>query len=109
MEAWKATKRRFHLFETGDEDRTEVERQSRRKLGLRQGFFTMAKSRTSSVRSLSRRGTDRSHDDLEKGEKSIGGQTLRESPTTTASDEKRVNIEQGGDIQPKGRTPEQQV
>lgn len=57
VEAWKWTKRHFGLFEKDEEERLEDERRSR-KLGLRQGFFTMAK-RTSSMRSLSRRGTSR--------------------------------------------------
>lgn len=126
MEAWKATKRYFHLFEQADEDRSEVERQSRRKLGLRQGFFTLAKSRTSSVRSLSRRRTD----DLEKGgngrgssrgRRSTSGRTLtggsggdNNSPVSSGGfDEKnRINENRrNGNIQPntQGRTPEQQV
>ncbi|KAG0652689.1 Calcium-transporting ATPase 3 [Hyphodiscus hymeniophilus] len=63
IEAWKAIKRCWHLFERGEEDREESERRSMRNKGLsiRQGFFTMAKS-TGSVRSLSRRGTDKSVD-----------------------------------------------
>lgn len=49
VEAWKAVKRAFHLFERGNEDRSEDERQSRfKRLSLKQGFFTMTKARTSS-------------------------------------------------------------
>ncbi|CAG8978988.1 hypothetical protein HYALB_00011032 [Hymenoscyphus albidus] len=58
MEAWKGVKRKFHLFKQGEEDSEE---HARKKLSLRQGFFSMAKgSRPSSIRSLSRRGTERS-------------------------------------------------
>ncbi|KAI9644318.1 potassium/sodium eff [Ciborinia camelliae] len=45
IEAWKATKRYFELFEKVDEEEAERDR----KLGLRQGFFTFAKSTTTSV------------------------------------------------------------
>lgn len=81
MEAWKAIKRRYHLFERSNEDRPDEEERRKKKLSIRQGFFTMAKSRTSSIRSLSRKGTDRSFgngSDLEKGsaDKSVSGRTL---------------------------------
>ena len=64
IEAWKAVKRHWHLFEQGEEDREEDEARliRSRKLGLRQGFFTMAKSTTGSLKSLSRRGTEKSMD-----------------------------------------------
>ncbi|KAG4430889.1 hypothetical protein IFR05_013634 [Cadophora sp. M221] len=55
IEAWKATKRRFGWFEAADK-----EHRRSRSLSLRQGFFTMAKSQASSIRSLSRRPTSRS-------------------------------------------------
>jgi magnesium-transporting ATPase (P-type) len=63
IEAWKGIKRKFGLFEGAERDHEETRRG---KLGLRQGFFTMAKSRTSSIRSLSRRGTSQSFDKREK-------------------------------------------
>jgi len=61
IEAWKAIKRQFHLFEQGDEDREEEEQRVMRakKLSFRQGFFTMAKS-TTSFSKLSRRATGES-------------------------------------------------
>lgn len=58
VEAWKATKRYWRLFEEDEADSDEDVKTSRR-LGLRQGFFTLAK-KSSSVMSLSRRGTARS-------------------------------------------------
>jgi Na+-exporting ATPase len=63
IETWKAIKSSWHFFEQGEEDRVESERKliRNRELGLRQGFFTMAKS-SASVRSLSRRGTEKSAD-----------------------------------------------
>jgi len=62
VEAWKGIKRHWHLFEQGEEDRSEEEKRwlRSRKLGLRQGFFTQAKSMAPSIRSLSRRRTSRS-------------------------------------------------
>lgn len=92
IEAWKATKRHFHWFENGAEDSDESERQ-RGRLSLRQGFFSMAKSRTSSVRSLSRRNTDKT-----LNEKGANGETL--STATTPTNE---------NLQPAGRSAEQQV
>jgi len=61
IEAWKAVKRQFHLFEEGDEDREEEEQRIMRakKLSFRQGFFTLAKS-TTSFSKLSRRATGES-------------------------------------------------
>ncbi|RAL64013.1 hypothetical protein DID88_003201 [Monilinia fructigena] len=47
IEAWKATKRYFGLFEQLEEEEAARDR----KLGLRQGFFTFAKSTTSIGRS----------------------------------------------------------
>lgn len=79
IEAWKGIKRKFGLFEEGAEDRDESERQSR-KLGLRQGFFSMAKARSSSIRSLSRRGTEVS--DLSMKEKLAEMGSLSSAPTT---------------------------
>ncbi|KAL5345665.1 potassium/sodium eff [Pseudogymnoascus australis] len=47
VEAWKWIKRTYHIFESGYEDRSEDERQSRfKKLSLRQGFFGMTRART---------------------------------------------------------------
>jgi potassium/sodium efflux P-type ATPase len=64
VEAWKGVKRKYHIFERGDEDRSEEERQSRfGRLSLKQGFFTMTKARTMSFGSLSRKKTDRSMED----------------------------------------------
>lgn len=58
VEAWKGLKRKYHIFERGDEDSSEEERQSRfRRLSLKQGFFTMTGTRTMSLRSLSRKRT----------------------------------------------------
>jgi Na+-exporting ATPase len=59
VEAWKAVKRYWRLFDQDGEEREEHEKRSR-KLGLRQGFFTTAK-RSSSIISLSRKGTTRSN------------------------------------------------
>ena len=86
IEAWKAVKRHWHLFEQGEEDREEGERRliRSRKLGLRQGFFTMAKNTTGSVKSLSRRGTEKSMDgdaySIREKIAEIG--TLSSAPTT---------------------------
>ena len=91
MEAWKAIKRKFHLFERQNEDRPDEEERRKKKLSIRQGFFTMAKTRTSSIRSLSRKGTDRSFgngSDLEKGsaaEKSVSGRTLNDDSRQNSS------------------------
>ncbi|KAL5321485.1 hypothetical protein ACEPPN_009443 [Leptodophora sp. 'Broadleaf-Isolate-01'] len=67
IEAWKAAKRHFRWFEAGSDD--DMEHRRTRKLGLRQGFFTMAKSQASSIRSLSRRPTSRSGDSMSVNEK----------------------------------------
>ncbi|KAH8687444.1 hypothetical protein BGZ60DRAFT_425344 [Tricladium varicosporioides] len=101
VEVWKWVKRTWQLFEVGEADRDEAERKSR-KLGLRQGFFTMAKSRPSSIRSLSRRGTERSMDDISIKEKIAEMGTLGSTPTTRAL-LKRPELQLGG------RTPEEQV
>ena len=95
MEAWKATKRRFHLFERGHEDRPDEGQREREKLSLRQGFFTKAKSRANSMKSLTRRGTDKSvGSDLEKGaERSVSGNTL------AGQDEKTNGANGGGIVQ----------
>ena len=59
MEAWKFIKRAFHLFEAEETDGMKAKRKAGTKLGLRQGFFTLARSFTKSkseeksVRSLS--------------------------------------------------------
>ncbi|KAF4628235.1 hypothetical protein G7Y89_g9916 [Cudoniella acicularis] len=81
VETWKAIKRTWHLFEQGEEDRDESERKSR-KLGLRQGFFSMAKSRPSSIRSLNRRDTRRSTDEYSIKEKIAEMGSLVSTPTT---------------------------
>ena len=86
IETWKYVKRSLHLFEQGEEDREESERRLIRskKLGLRQGFFTMAKS-TVSLRSLSRRGTDRSANESDAysiREKMAERRTSSSAPTT---------------------------
>ncbi|KAH6682874.1 P-type ATPase-like protein [Halenospora varia] len=101
VEVWKWVKRTWQLFEVGEADRDEAERKSR-KLGLRQGFFTMAKSRPSSIRSLSRRGTERSIDDISIKERIAEMGTLSSTPTTRTL-LKRPELQLGG------RTPEEQV
>jgi P-type Na+/K+ transporter len=58
VEAWKGAKRHWMLFEQDEEERDEDEKR-RRELGLKQGFFTMAKQ-PSSLKSLSRNGTTKS-------------------------------------------------
>lgn len=70
IEAWKATKRYFGLFEQLDEEAAERDR----KLGLRQGFFTFAKSTTSIGRS--------SMDQYSVKEKIAGMGSLGSAPTT---------------------------
>jgi Na+-exporting ATPase len=55
VEAWKAIKRHWKLFEEDEYEMEEDEKRGRI-LSLRQGFFTMAK-RSTSIMSLSRRGT----------------------------------------------------
>ncbi len=55
VEAWKAVKRQTAWFISEEEN--EEERRGRR-FGLRQGFWGCAKSRASSIRSVSRKGTD---------------------------------------------------
>jgi Na+-exporting ATPase len=99
IEAWKGIKRHFHLFEEGYEDRSEDERRER-KSGLRQGFYTMAKARTNSIMSLSRRGTGESG--LSVKEKVADMGTLSAVPTTRAL-LRREELRLGGKV------PEQQV
>jgi Na+-exporting ATPase len=70
VEAWKAIKRKYHIFEQGAEDHSEEERQKRfRSLSLRQGFFSMTRARTNSfARTLSRRKTEKSVDETSTNE-----------------------------------------
>jgi hypothetical protein len=74
------------LFEQGEEDRDEIERGiiRNKKLGLRQGFFTMTKSTSGSIRSLSRRRTGNSEDcdAYSMREKMAEMGTLSAAPTT---------------------------
>ncbi|OWP04144.1 P-type ATPase [Marssonina coronariae] len=65
-------------FEAGSDD--DLEHCRTRKLGLRQGFFTKVKSQASSIRSISRRGTNRSS--LSVNEKVAHVGTLSSAPTT---------------------------
>jgi len=86
IEAWKWIKRHFNLFEQDDVHNDEEERKSR-KLGLRQGFYTQAKARSSMgsfSKSLSRRGTGKSEnsDAMSIGEKVVGIGALSAAPTT---------------------------
>ncbi|RDL40342.1 uncharacterized protein BP5553_00321 [Venustampulla echinocandica] len=78
IEVWKYIKRTYHLFEEGEEDVNT----DRRKLRLRQGFFTMAKSRTSSIGSMSRRNTERSADGNSIHEKVADIGRMGSTPTT---------------------------
>ncbi|KUJ18011.1 potassium/sodium efflux P-type ATPase [Mollisia scopiformis] len=88
IEAWKACKRYFKLFEivgVGEEEKRG------RGLGLKQGFFTMAKSRTNSIRSLSRRRTGGS--EMSATEKLADLSMVSAAPTTRSllrSDEVRL-------------------
>lgn len=88
IEAWKYIKRSFHLFEAGEEDVTI----DRRKLRLRQGFFTMARSRTSSIGSMSRKNTDRSADGNSINEKLADVGRMGSTPTTRSLLKKNENI-----------------
>ncbi|CZT11126.1 uncharacterized protein RAG0_15379 [Rhynchosporium agropyri] len=67
IEGWKAIKRSLRLFEAGSDDDKEHLRM--RRMGPRQGFFTMAKSQASSIPTISRRATNRSRDDMSFHEK----------------------------------------
>lgn len=87
IEAWKASKRYFGLFEQLDEEEAERDR----KLGLRQGFFTFAKSTTSIGRS--------SVDQYSTKEKMAGMGSLGAAPTTRSMvhRESRVGTGLSGD------------
>ncbi len=96
IEAWKFTKRKFHLFERGGEDGTHDERRRRfEKLSLRQGFFTMTRARTTSIgRSFSkskRANTDKS---LDNGA-SLSGVT--EVPSESSANGSNVHINPSGE------------
>lgn len=104
IEAWKGVKRHWHLFEEGDEDRDESERLALRlkKLGLRQGFFAMAK-RSSSMRSLTRKGTERSMDDGVSVKEKFAEMGTPSSAPTSRSLLQRRELHLGG------KTPGEQV
>lgn len=76
IEMWKWLKRSKGWFEVGDEE----EEKGGRKLGLRQGFFTMSKRR--STGSLSGRTLGRRSTDVSIGEKITDMGTLSATPTT---------------------------
>jgi Na+-exporting ATPase len=77
VEAWKWMKRHYGLFEEGAGHAEDTERG--KKLGLRQGFFTLAKASTmGSIRSLSRRGTGKSLDEASSAGGVIGGRTAEQ-------------------------------
>ena len=77
VEAWKAVKRATGWFISEEEN--EEERRGGR-FGLRQGFWGRARSRGSSIKSLSRRGTEMS--DVSVGEKVTDMGRLSAAPTT---------------------------
>jgi Na+-exporting ATPase len=81
VEAWKAMKRYTGWFI--NEMENEEERRGGR-FGLRQGFWGRAKSRASSIRSLSRKGTDRTDNSgpLSIGDKVAEMGALSATPTT---------------------------
>lgn len=81
VEAWKAVKRYTGWFISEEEN--EEERRGGR-FGLRQGFWGGARSRASSIRSLSRKGTDRSDNSgrLSIGDKVAEMGALSSAPTT---------------------------
>jgi Na+-exporting ATPase len=64
IEAWKGMKRKMRWFEQGEDEREEVERINRG-LGLRQGFYTMAK-KPLSIRRLSKVRTGNSERSVRK-------------------------------------------
>jgi Na+-exporting ATPase len=99
MEAWKFTKRHFHLFEQGEEDSQDFKT---KKLSLRQGFFSMAKgSRPSSIRgSFSRSRTDEKS--FSAKDRVVGMGSLSATPTTRT-------LVGSPEAQEKARTPEQKV
>jgi Na+-exporting ATPase len=76
LEGWKALKRSQRWFEVGNEE----DERRRGRLGLRQGFFSMAKNGSGSVKSLSRRGTIRSENSISEKVAEMG--TLSAVPTT---------------------------
>lgn len=83
VETWKLTKRRTGWFISEEEN--EEERIGGR-FGLRQGFWGRARSRASSIRSLSRKGTDRSEDSAHGAtsirDRVVGMGALSAAPTT---------------------------
>ncbi|KAB8290175.1 hypothetical protein EYC80_011044 [Monilinia laxa] len=83
IEAWKATKRYFGLFEQLEEEEAARDR----KLGLRQGFFTFAKSTTSIGRS--------SMDQYSIKEKVAGIGSVGAAPTTRSIIQKDSRVGTG--------------
>jgi len=77
VEAWKTVKRATGWFISEEEN--EEERRGGR-FGLRQGFWGRARSRASSIRSLSRRGTEMSEGSI--GDKVAEMGALSAAPTT---------------------------
>jgi Na+-exporting ATPase len=98
VEAWKAAKRRWNLFEQGV-DSYDDSSEKRDKLSLRQGFFTMAgRSRSrSSFGTLSRRGTGKStgsaSDGVSMKEKISGLGLFTSKPTTGIVVPARMNTD----------------
>ncbi|KAL3422615.1 potassium/sodium efflux P-type ATPase [Phlyctema vagabunda] len=85
IEAWKAIKRRFGLFEQGAEERFADE-EKKRKLGLRQGFFTLARSGTGSISKVARSATgysSRSVDSTFSAKEKIAGMGAAGAAPTT--------------------------
>jgi Na+-exporting ATPase len=89
LEAWKWLKRSQGWFEVGN----EADERKRGRLGLKQGFFSVAKSRSGSMRSLSRRGTQKS--EISIGDKMTKMVTLSAAPTTRSL-LKREDLKVGG-------------
>lgn len=83
IEAWKATKRYFGLFEQLEEEEAARDR----KLGLRQGFFTFARSTTSIGRS--------SVDQYSIKEKVAGMGSVGAAPTTRSIIQKDSRVGTG--------------
>ncbi|KAE8441753.1 hypothetical protein EG329_004497 [Mollisiaceae sp. DMI_Dod_QoI] len=92
IEAWKACKRHWRLFETAGDEVARGERG----LGLKQGFFTMAKSRTNSLKSLSRRGSG-SEKGVNAPEK-LAEMSMMSSAPTTRSLLRRGDVRLGGTL-----------